>query len=151
MVKKILFVLVCAAMMLSISSNTVLAGGGAPPVVVNFHDGETCGMFWLKWQQNGTVPAGTLIKGQTSYVYDPSTGFWTMTCHYFINFDKPNIGTIEEMCVIAEEFFPDQVDCTNSTYVRTGFGCRLLDMVTTDSQEVVSADGHGIATCQFFP
>lgn len=151
MTKKIIFVLVCAALMLSISSSTVLAGSGGPPEVINYPTGDNCGLAWLKWRQDGTVMVPTMIQGTLSYVYNSSTGFWTTTCHLDVNFDNPTLGTIDEMCAVAEGYFPDQIDCTNGTFVWRGLDCYFYDMVTTDSQVIVSADGHGIVTCQFFP
>ena len=151
MVKKILFVLVCAAMMLSISSSTVLAGNGAPSVDAYPIDEEECFSWWFAWIQNENNIRRFVIPGTLSYVYQPSTGFWTSTCHFFVDFDKPNIGTIDEVCGFAEDVFPDLTDCTNGTFYWSGFSCALFDMLTTDTQATVSADGHGIVTCKFFP
>ena len=151
MLKKILFVLVYAALMLSISSSTVLAGNGGPPDVVNPGDGEECVGYWFAWMKNGNDIRQVRIKGTLSYVYNPYSGFWTSSCHYFVDFDKPNMGTIDDVCGFAEEVWPDLTDCTNGTFYWSGFSCALFDMLTTDTQATVSADGHGIVTCKFFP
>jgi len=145
MFKKFLFVLICLAFIVGATSSAALAGPPWPPEVVTPPNGkEGCVMPWIAWVDG--FPTIIVVNGTISWVYQPKTGVWNLSCHLFIDFDDPSMATIAEVCAI------DPGLCVHGPFNWSGFECYGgYDLYTTDTSYVVNPSGHALGVCHFNP
>lgn len=145
MFRKLMFVLVCLALMLGATSSAALAGPPWPAEVLIPTDNE-CISPWVAWV-NGEATIIS-VNGSWRWSYQPHTGVWNATCHHFIDFNDPSMATIDEVCSLA----PDLFDCSQGVLIWRGLGCEAYyGLYTTDTQMVVNPSGNYTVACHFNP